>query len=121
MEAAPPIPNPTAGVPRSRAAHSALAACVILLSLFAAYRLFWPANSARPTEEAAPRRQVDLNRADRNELLQIPGLGPSSADAILAHRAERGPFSSVDELVQVHGIGPFEITYVNADDDPRKK
>jgi len=79
---------------------------VIIFCVFAGYRLVWPTTSARPTEEAPPRRQIDLNRADRSELLQVPGLGPSSADAILAHRAERGPFGSVDELTHVHGIGP---------------
>ena len=93
-------------MPRSRASHSALAVSILLLSLLAGYRLYWPTASARPTDDAPPRRQIDLNRADRSELLQVPGLGPSSADAILAHRAERGPFGSIDELTHVHGIGP---------------
>ena len=106
MDAATPTPILPAGIPQSRAAHSALAVSVLLLTLFAGYRLFWPTASARPTDETPPRRQIDLNRADRSELLQVPGLGPSSADAILAHRAERGPFGSVDELTHVHGIGP---------------
>jgi len=106
MDVAPPIPAPPAGTPRSRSSQTALACCAIALCLFASYRFFSPTTSARPTEDSPPRRQVDLNRADRSELLQIPGLGPSSADAILAHRAERGPFESVDELTHVHGIGP---------------
>lgn len=91
--------------PSSRSTQTALAVCVLVLGLFTVYRLYVPSNSARPTEEA-PRRQIDLNRADRNELLQIPGLGASSADAILAHRAERGRFESLDDLTHVHGIGP---------------
>ncbi len=93
-------------MPRSHASHSALAVSVLVVCLFAGYRLFWPTASFRPTDEVPPRRQIDLNRADRSELLQVPGLGPSSADAILAHRAERGPFGSIDELTNVHGIGP---------------
>ncbi len=97
MDAAPAI---------SRSTQTALAACILFTGLFAAYRLYVPANSARPTEDAPPRRQIDLNRADRQELLQIPGLGANTADAILAHRAERGPFESLDELSHVHGIGP---------------
>lgn len=89
----------------SRSAQTALAGCVLALVVFALFRLYAP-TAARPTEAAPPRRQVDLNRADRQELMQIPGLGPSNADAILAHRAERGPFESLDDLTHVHGVGP---------------
>jgi len=95
--------TPAPAIPRS--AQTALAVCIGMLGLFAIYRLYVP-TVAKPTEDAPPRRQIDLNRADRQELLQVPGLGPSSADAILAHRAERGPFESLDDLVHVHGIGP---------------
>ena len=101
-----PSPSVPTGIPRSRSAQTALASAVLFLVFVAGYRLFWPSATAHPTEDAPPRRRVDLNRADRSELLQIPGLGPSSADAILAHRAERGPFGSLDELTGVHGIGP---------------
>ncbi len=103
--AASPSPAPNA-IPRSRSVQAALAACILVTGLFATYRLYVPSATARPTDDAAPRRQIDLNRADRQELLQIPGLGPGSADAILAHRAERGPFGSLDDLTHVHGIGP---------------
>ena len=89
----------------SRSAQTALAACVLALVVFALFRLYAP-TVTRPTDESAPRRQVDLNRADRQELMQIPGLGASNADAILAHRAERGPFESLDDLTHVHGVGP---------------
>lgn len=63
--------------------------------------------TARPTEyhPAAITRQVDLNAADRAELLQIPGVGPALADAILTHRRDRGRFAAVDDLTAVHGIG----------------
>ncbi len=107
MESVPT--NPTlspAGAARSRSAQAALAGFVCFTGLFAGYRLYFPMSTAHPTEDAAPRRQIDLNRADRQELLQIPGLGPSNADAILSHRAERGPFESLDDLTHVHGMGP---------------
>ena len=93
-------------IPRSRSVQAALAACILLIGSFATCRLYFPSATAHPTDDAPPRRQIELNRADRQELLQIPGLGPNSADAILAHRAERGPFGSLDELTHVHGIGP---------------
>ena len=112
-------------MPRSRASQTALAGCVLFVCLFAGYRLFAPSHSVRPTDDAPPRRQIDLNRADRNELLQVPGLGPSSADAILAHRAERGPFGSIEELTHVHGIGPKTTEkvkpWLNVGDEPIEK
>lgn len=47
----------------------------------------------------------DLNRAERDELIAVPGIGPAAAEAILKHREERGTFRSLDELDEVSGIG----------------
>ena len=78
---------------------------VVLLGLMA-FRAYAPQLRARPTDPAnLPPRPVDLNRADRTELMQVPGVGPERADAILAHRAASGPFSKVDDLDAVYGIG----------------
>ncbi|MCF6408556.1 helix-hairpin-helix domain-containing protein [Pseudalkalibacillus salsuginis] len=49
--------------------------------------------------------KIDINRAEDTELETIPGIGPSKAGAIIAYREENGPFSSIDELVNVPGIG----------------
>lgn len=49
--------------------------------------------------------RVDLNSADAAALDSLPGIGPVLAGRIVAHR-EDGPFSSVDELADVAGIGP---------------
>ena len=47
----------------------------------------------------------DLNRADRDELVSVPGIGPAGAESILNHRGDRGGFKSLDELSDVSGIG----------------
>jgi competence ComEA-like helix-hairpin-helix protein len=47
----------------------------------------------------------DLNRADRDELVSVPGIGPAAAESILQHRGDRGGFKSLDELGDVTGIG----------------
>jgi competence protein ComEA len=52
---------------------------------------------------------IDLNRASATELETLPGIGPSLAQAIVDHRARNGPFSSVDDLVDVRGIGPTRL------------
>lgn len=53
--------------------------------------------------------RVDLNRADRAELLQLPGVGDSLAGRIEAHRRQRGPFRDVDQLGEVKGVGPATL------------
>jgi competence protein ComEA len=55
---------------------------------------------------SAPPTQVSLNAATQAELESLPGIGPATAQRIIAHREENGPFQSVDELDDVSGIGP---------------
>ncbi|QXT61851.1 ComEA family DNA-binding protein [Tessaracoccus palaemonis] len=49
---------------------------------------------------------VNLNTATAEQLEELPGVGPVTAAAIVAWRAESGPFSAVDDLQEVSGIGP---------------
>ncbi len=49
---------------------------------------------------------IDINTASVEELAQtITGVGTKKAQAIVEWREQNGPFASVDELVQVKGIG----------------
>ena len=48
---------------------------------------------------------VDLNAATAEELDALPGIGPTTAQAILDYRKEHGKFGTVDELDSVKGIG----------------
>ena len=52
---------------------------------------------------------IDLNRADVIGLQELPGVGPATAEAIVAHRDENGPFRTVDDLLDVPGIGPAKL------------
>lgn len=52
---------------------------------------------------------VDLNSATATDLDTLPGVGPATATAILAYRDEQGAFSSVDELLEVRGIGDAKL------------
>lgn len=50
--------------------------------------------------------KVDINTADAATLDRVlNGVGPSKAEAIVAHRKQHGAFRSADELVEVKGIG----------------
>ena len=52
---------------------------------------------------------VNLNTADQTMLETVPGLGPVKAGAIVAYRTEIGGFESIDQLLEVSGIGPATL------------
>lgn len=47
---------------------------------------------------------IDLNKADEALLDTLPGVGPSTAKAIVEYRKENGPFKCVEDLMKVPGI-----------------
>lgn len=52
---------------------------------------------------------LDLNTATQQQLEALPGVGPATAAAILSTRSSRGRFSSVEDLVDVRGIGTARL------------
>jgi competence protein ComEA len=52
---------------------------------------------------------VDLNTATAEQLEALPGVGPATVEAILSYRKEKGRFRSVDELLEVRGIGEAKL------------
>jgi competence ComEA-like helix-hairpin-helix protein len=60
---------------------------------------------ADKTGKKTQNTKSDLNRADRDELVSVPGIGPAVAESILKHRGDRGGFKSLDELSDVTGVG----------------
>lgn len=64
--------------------------------------------TARPAEEDVtpePKGPVDINTADLDALVSLKGIGPALAQRILDYREAHGPFASVEELLEVKGIG----------------
>ncbi len=49
---------------------------------------------------------VNINTADQTELESLPEIGPHLAGEIIAYRETNGPFNTVDELLNVSGVGP---------------
>ena len=69
-----------------------------------------PAASAAETQEPAlqePTQEnpLNLNTATQAQLELLPGIGPALAQAILDYRAEFGPFTAPEQLMEVPGIG----------------
>lgn len=48
---------------------------------------------------------LDVNTATKEQLDTLPGIGPVKAEAIIKYREEKGPFTSVEQLKEVNGIG----------------
>jgi competence protein ComEA len=55
---------------------------------------------------------IDLNTADQAALETVPGIGPVTALAIIGYRQRAGGFSSVDQLLEVDGIGPATLEQI---------
>lgn len=74
------------------------------------------ASAANPNVAQAPQQSgvggtansslVDINTADATRLQTIKGVGPVMAQRIIDYRTANGPFTSVDQLQQVSGVGP---------------
>jgi competence protein ComEA len=58
---------------------------------------------------SAPSGPLDLNTADEVALDALPGIGPATARAIVDHRREIGRFTTVDQLLDVRGIGAAKL------------
>jgi len=86
-----------------------LASLLIALSGVFAVPLSAAPASPAPVIEAATAVQVqrlNLNQADAATLQsQLSGIGKTKAEAIVAYRDEHGDFASVDELLEIKGIG----------------
>lgn len=63
------------------------------------------AGGLSPGSETAGDGRVRVNSADVAELEQLPGVGPVLAQRIVAHRDQMGPFETVEDLLDVSGIG----------------
>jgi len=82
-------------VPRSLAARVFLSVILILC-------IGLPHSLAKKKPPAKP---ININTANSEELQQVPGIGPATAQKILQMRKTYGPFKSVDDLLAIRGLG----------------
>ncbi|GAG64460.1 unnamed protein product [marine sediment metagenome] len=66
-------------------------------------------SSPRPSATSAI---ININTAGLTELELLPGIGPSTAQKIIDYRQENGPFSTIDEVQNVSGIGPVKYEQI---------
>ena len=59
-----------------------------------------------PTNDGSFEELVNINTASSEELDALPGIGPTTAQKIVEYRDENGPFSTIEDIMNVSGIGP---------------
>jgi competence ComEA-like helix-hairpin-helix protein len=71
-----------------------------------------------------PLHSVNLNTATEKQLEQLPGVGPTTAKAIVQFRTKSGPFRRVEDLLVIRGISESKLKkirpYVTLAPPPKK-
>jgi competence protein ComEA len=110
-----PSPSPPTDAlirPRERRTATVLTAGALALMAAGWWRHAGDVGGMIDIDRATPltaKFQVNVNQADWPELMQLPGVGRTLAERLIAEREERGAFQNVEELTRVDGIGPRTI------------
>ncbi len=70
--------------------------------------LTMPENTSTKTDDIEDEKSVkslDINKAKKSDLLTLPKVGPVTAERIIRYRDDYGPFKSIDDLLNIKGIG----------------
>lgn len=66
----------------------------------------------RTVPELLPDERININTASTDELKRLPGIGDVLAGEIVAYREENGPFTALEELLKVKGIGEARLAAI---------
>lgn len=73
---------------------------VLALSMSVLFPVSW---------SSADTPKADLNSATLEQLESVSGIGHDTAEQILAHKKEHGPFQTMDDLLKVKGVGKVRL------------
>ena len=66
-------------------------------------------NNMAATEDSS---KININSADKNALMSLSGIGEVTANKILEYRERNGPFSSIEDIKSVSGIGEAKFSAI---------
>jgi competence protein ComEA len=95
--------------PRDQPAVAVLAAGALVLLAATWWRHGGSRGGVVDIDRAEPlvaKFQVDVNKANWPELIQLPGVGQTLAQRMITEREEHGAFRDMDDLRRVRGVGP---------------
>jgi competence protein ComEA len=55
---------------------------------------------------------ININLASQEELERLPGIGPATAEKIITYRSIHGPFETIEQIMEVSGIGPAKFEQI---------
>ena len=112
-----PVPSTNPQPPTPRSGERVLAGLAVVVGSILVLAAYSPRFTSRPLDHRPGEAfvyRIDLNRADRSELMQVPRIGPGLADAIIAERNAGGEFVSPKDLDRVKGFGPKLLEQANS-------
>lgn len=65
-----------------------------------------------PDNDMTVSNKLDINTANKEQLMELPGIGDVIAERIIAYRTTNGPFSAVDQILNVEGIGKTKFQQI---------
>ena len=65
--------------------------------------------SDSPSGSGTSVSRVNINTATSDQLDALPGVGPATSKAIIGYRTRKGPFTKIEDLLNVPGIGPAKV------------
>ena len=78
---------------------------ILATALAVAFALTLATGMAVAAAKPAPAGKVNINTASAEQLTTLPGIGPKLAARIVEYRQKSGAFKSVQELMNVRGVG----------------
>ncbi len=78
---------------------------IVATAVAVAFALTLASGLATAAAKPAPTGKVNINTASAEQLTTLPGIGPKLAARIVEYRQKSGAFKSVQELMNVRGVG----------------
>ena len=71
-------------------------------------------DNSTATPSSSDANLININTATAEELDTLPGIGPTTAQKIIAYRQTNGPFATIEDILKVSGIGPATFDNIKA-------